>query len=701
MPQIINTNIASIKAQNNLNKSQNLGDSALQRLSSGLRINSAADDAAGLAIATRFQSQISGTQVAVRNSGDAISLAQTAEGALDSITKSLQRVRELALQSANDTNTDVDRQALQEEVDQLKSEIANVAEKTNFNGKKLLDGSFQNSQFQTGANVGDTISVSVSKLDTTTLGTAESGGISSTVDTSAIEVGVSDDNMAAGDLIINGISVGASVASTDTASTTAQSSSAIAKAAAINDVSDQTGVTAVVNENLVSGTNVTDSTTFADVSNKITINGTDFDLASSTSQSVEQNLNNFAATINSKSEATGVQATVVEQDGGFRIDLSAADGRNVTITGTAASVASSYGLATNTATTVSYAGSFTLVSDDGSDISLDTDTGNIDNAGFEVGTYSGANGGAVSDAQTAQTALVSGDVVINGVDIGATRSSDDTASVTGNDQSAIAIAAAVNRVADETGVSANVNANVVTSDAIDISAASSNSVEINGVTVNFDVTTDAATSQSNIVSAFNAVSGQTGVTAEAFGSDKFRLIAEDGRNIAIADGGTADNSALANISGSGTGLSNAQVNVSSISLESAGKFELSTNTGNISNAGLRVGTFGGAETGTKLKDIDVSTVSGANDAIKAVDNALQTVTSQRAQLGAVQNRFSNTISNLESLNENLNAAQSRIQDADFAAETARLAKSQVLQQAGISVLAQANARPQQALSLLQ
>ena len=142
MPQIINTNIASINAQRNLDKSQSANQTALQRLSSGLRINSAKDDAAGLAISTRFTSQIKGLNVATRNAGDGIALAQTAEGALGSINDSLQRIRELAVQSANATNSDVDRDALQAEVNQLVAEISRTAEETDFNGRKLLDGSF-------------------------------------------------------------------------------------------------------------------------------------------------------------------------------------------------------------------------------------------------------------------------------------------------------------------------------------------------------------------------------------------------------------------------------------------------------------------------------------------------------------------------------------------------------------------------------
>src|SRR6056297_2904966 len=159
MPQIINTNIPSLTAQRNLNSSQNDVATALERLSSGLRINSAKDDAAGLAISERFTAQIRGLNQAARNANDGISLAQTAEGALAEVTNNLQRVRELAVQSANATNSSSDRQALQAEVDQLVAEIDRVAQQTNFNDVKLLDGTFSSQLFQVGANAGETISL--------------------------------------------------------------------------------------------------------------------------------------------------------------------------------------------------------------------------------------------------------------------------------------------------------------------------------------------------------------------------------------------------------------------------------------------------------------------------------------------------------------------------------------------------------------
>ena len=159
MAQMINSNIMSLNAQNNLNKSGTSMSTTLQRLSSGLRINSAKDDAAGLAISERMTSQIRGLNQASRNANDGISLAQTAEGALGTITNNLQRIRELSVQSVNATNSSSDRQALQEEVDALVAEIDRVAVQTSFNSVNLLDGTFSNQSFQVGAFSGETIDV--------------------------------------------------------------------------------------------------------------------------------------------------------------------------------------------------------------------------------------------------------------------------------------------------------------------------------------------------------------------------------------------------------------------------------------------------------------------------------------------------------------------------------------------------------------
>jgi len=177
----INTNVASLNAQNQLNSSQKLNDQALERLSSGLRINSAKDDAAGLAISTRFSSQISGLNIAQRNANDGISLAQTAEGALEETTNILQRIRDLSVQSANSTNSASDRSALQGEVNQLKQEVDRIASSTQFNGLNLLDGSFTAQNFQVGANAGQTISVSVAGARGADLGNNAVNDVNATV----------------------------------------------------------------------------------------------------------------------------------------------------------------------------------------------------------------------------------------------------------------------------------------------------------------------------------------------------------------------------------------------------------------------------------------------------------------------------------------------------------------------------------------
>ena len=177
----INTNVASLNAQNQLSKSQGMNDQALQRLSSGLRINGAKDDAAGLAISNRFTTQIRGLNVAVRNANDGISFAQTTESALDEITTSLQRIRDLAVQSANDTNSAADRQSLQEEVDQLVSEIDRIAKTTTFNGNNVADGSLSSLSFQIGANAGETVAVDGVDARASALG-SQPGAVQSSIE---------------------------------------------------------------------------------------------------------------------------------------------------------------------------------------------------------------------------------------------------------------------------------------------------------------------------------------------------------------------------------------------------------------------------------------------------------------------------------------------------------------------------------------
>ncbi len=223
MPQFINTNMSALTGQRNLNKSQMANSTAMQRLSSGLRINSAKDDAAGLAIADRMTSQIKGLNQASRNANDGITLAQTAEGALGEVGNSLQRLRELAVQSANATNTASDRASLQEEASQLLSEIDRVASQTEFNGTKLLDGSFKAKSFQIGANAGQTLDVTVNAANTKALGTGDASALTARANDKITGAGLllasgtpgSVPALAAGDILINGVAIGASVSSDD------------------------------------------------------------------------------------------------------------------------------------------------------------------------------------------------------------------------------------------------------------------------------------------------------------------------------------------------------------------------------------------------------------------------------------------------------------------------------------------------------
>jgi flagellin len=234
MAAVINTNIASLNTQRSLASSQAGLNTAIQRLSSGMRINSAKDDAAGLSIATRMDSQIRGQAVAIRNANDGISLAQTAEGALNSVTDSLQRIRELAIQGSNATNTQVDRDALNAEVTQLKAEIERVADQTTFNGTKLLDGSFSGANFQVGANAAETIGVSsIVDANLATLGgtvNVATGSVAASALTGFATA------IAAGGVTINGVDIGA-IASSGSA---AERASSLVNA--INQVSGQTSV---------------------------------------------------------------------------------------------------------------------------------------------------------------------------------------------------------------------------------------------------------------------------------------------------------------------------------------------------------------------------------------------------------------------------------------------------------------------------
>jgi len=487
MPQFINTNVASINTVRVLDKSQAALQTSMERLSSGMRINHARDDAAGLAISEGMTAQIRGMNQAVRNTMDGVSLVQTADGAMQGITEKLQRVRELAVQSANGTNSTNDRAALDLEVQALLNEVDRVAGAVEFNGNKLLDGSFTNKAFQVSHTQGDTINISSiqnSTLSGLSLSNAKAEGVA---------------------------------------------------AAFTGGTAAATGAGDVGNAALAAG--------------DIIVNGTNIDVIAK-----DTDARTIASTINLKTSTTGVTATATKSD-------------------------------------------------------------------------------MVGQA-TASSTSTSVDISINGTQI-------TVASVTGN------------------------------------TAAGRD------------------TALADIASAINAKSGTTGVTATvvtgtgAAGTDKITLEAADGRDITFTNMDAEEEKLM--------GMKQAEVARGGLKLTSDSDIALTEANSGLAKLGLTEITIaaGGSN------KVAVDTVSNANDAITRIDAALTLINTGRANLGAYQNRFEATVSDLKNNAENLSGARSRIQDADFAAETAALAKNQILQQAGMAMLSQANQLPQNVLKLLQ
>jgi flagellin len=604
MPQVINTNVASLNAQRNLTTSQGQLATALQRLSSGLRINSAKDDAAGLAISERFTTQIRGLNQAVRNANDGISLAQTAEGALSEAGNALQRIRELAIQSANSTNSASDRRALNAEASQLLAELQRVAQTTQFNGQNILDGSFSSAQFQVGANANQVISFGISGASTNLLGAYQvTGGV---VTNAAFD----------GDgFTINDVEIGVSAATSQAGVT---NYSATAKATAINSKSNLTGVTATAS-NAITGGAVTARSGLA--SGVLTINDVAIGAISADVSAVTQG-RTAATAINAVSNQTGVTAVADASTGA--LTLTAIDGRNIHLEAAGATAVQAQAIQNAT----------------GLDVSAGANA-----SGHEVNTLTFGAG----NLDTGAPALATG----------------DTFTIEG-------------RTYELTTGGPVVAGNV----AVTVAAASTPTNTI--LALRNAINAEYAAGRTSVVA-----SGAT-ATALVLTSDKFGAAVI---NYSETSAGTA--SVAITTAGTAPVDGNGIETRGTITLSSASNFTLG-------GADL---AFGGLSTAspalTRLDTVDISTVEGANAAIAVLDGALSQVTSIRADLGAVQNRFSSTVANLQATSENLSAARSRILDADFAAETASLTRAQILQQAGTAILAQANAIPQNVLSLLR
>lgn len=528
MALTVNTNVASLNAQRNLGSSSSSLATSLERLSSGSRINSAKDDAAGLQISNRLTSQINGLNVAVKNANDGISLAQTAEGALQESTNILQRMRDLALQAANGGNGDSERKALNDEVVQLKNELDRISTTTKFGSKSLFDGSFAEN-IQVGAQANETISVKIGSFRTTDLGTTASRDAtkaSLTADVAPTSLTITTATAA--------VPAGAdtpAVASTYTSGGVGQVTDFQAGAAVSFDLN---GTTITLNTDLTNAAGVA-----AEIQNQLTADS---------------------------------NTTVTAAESGGNIVLTNAAGTGVTVT---------------------------------------AGTGSLD-------TVFGDN-----PATVAGSPLVPGTPAVP--------------AVAGNDQFDLTLADG------STGT-------------ITIDASTYTTLESLADNINQKIAADT-----------NGLAGEVRAT-----------VSEGKLQFVTTDTGSAAGVTISDTTG---------------------------NVGGVANLGFTTtltatGVDEGAQAASSVEKIDITTVGGAQSAIATIDAALKEVDVTRASLGAIQNRFDSTISNLQNVSENAAAARGRIQDTDYAAETANLTKNQILQQAGTAILAQANQLPQAVLSLL-
>lgn len=595
MVMSVNTNISSLNAQNNLAKSQSKLSTAIERLSSGMKINSAKDDAAGLAISTRFTTQINGLNQAVANANDGISLAQTTESALNEVTNNMQRIRTLAVQSANATNSDSDRAALDAEVQQRLSEITRISQQTTFNGRHVLDGSFGTAAFQIGANVGETISVNLTQgagsAQIGQIATSKSGDISS-----AFSSGAAGLTLAAGDLTVGGTAVAAGNYTT-----------AASLVAAINTAAGSTTFAAVSGNEIA----FTNSTATA-----ITLGGTNNPLGVTT---VAAQTTGAPVVTNGSVDSTAVATAITA--GPVVVDAT-----NTLKVGNTAVANGSYATAQELA--------------DAINVAYNTDG---TTTGKTLATVVGGELHFENDSTTAAVTL-SGAVA---------NASLLPASV------AVATSAAGGTV-DGAATSTGVNAAVTAVAGATPLVLANGELSINGTDMN-----GSYKDAQSLVDAINS-KGISGVSAY-YDADTKSVHLNSQAALTVA--GTRAGATGAN-PGDPVGL-------------------------NFVGAGTTIAT------GDNLAVSDVKTVGGANDTISRIDSALATISSMRSDLGAVQNRFDSTIANLQTISQNLSSSRSQIQDADFAAETANMSSANILQQAGVSVLAQANATTQSVLKLLQ
>ncbi|UGV29534.1 flagellin [Halopseudomonas aestusnigri] len=768
MALTVNSNIASLNAQRNLNGSSSALSTSLERLSSGSKINSAKDDAAGLQISNRLTSQINGLSVAVKNANDGISIAQTAEGAMQESTNIMQRMRDLALQAANGSNSDSERSALQSEFSALSGELTRIAETTSFGGKKLLDGSMGSTSFQIGSNANETVSFGLSSVGASSLKGSYSSA-KATGDLNALSAsvtGAANKFTSAGMGAEANIRFGAEFEITMGGFTGDALTAGGSVALGAGTVTLTAGQTL---DEVVDTFNAASGTTGVSAANK------DGNLVLSSDNDFTITASAYTAALNLTVDNTTARAVgaafdkpVLGQAGDLvlnvggsttTITLAATDRLEGSLDGVDGIIEKINAQTVNTGVTASVdeatgglklTGTSDFTIDASSDDPVVLALGMVEsgNPSKEISSVVGTN---LRDA----TLAADNDLTIGGVSIGLTLG--DTA------QTAVD---RINSYTDYTGVTATVEEDGIklsSSTAFDLGGtagqlaavgltagqvapastgsdgvAKNGTISINGTSVDFTQ----GQSIDDVMGAINAVTDSTGVTASQK-DGRLLLSSADGKEIKLADGAGAAGSLSAlgltsgttsaklqsdtsiNLNGTEIKLakgSDMDAIVTAINTASTGVTATKTDTGTLElfsgnesfevadgadGTGLAAlgltsaaGTHTGVVVESSISNLDITSAEGAQQAISVLDGAMQQIDGERAKLGAVQNRFESSISNLQNISENASAARSRVMDTDYAAESANLAKNQILQQAGTAMLAQANQLPQAVLSLL-
>ena len=681
---VVSTNISALRSAEAMRQAENQMGEAMERLSTGLRINSAADDAAGSAIASRMEAQTRSLGVAIRNANDAISMTQTAEGALGEVESILQRMRELAVQAGNNTLNASDRDQIQAELNALSAEIDSISGATNFNGINLLDGSNASLAFQVGINADSSINVDLTKADAASLGlngSSQGGSVltSERLTKTNFTTGQADDVLDT-DIKLNGHNF---IAADDLGNLSADTAMGTTIANLINANTGLHGAVASSFNSVTSnpvGDDFTMTTTF-------TINSATIDIVNSYEELVTE--------INQ--EATGVTA-VLNSDN--TITLSNDDGEDIAFS--AAQGATDVGFTLNAAATT-YTGFLQIENVDGSDVVL---TAANDINGFSSGEGTMANLNSIGFNQVNGTTITglavgTGDVEatdlvkINGVLI-------DTTS----DGSAASKAAVINAKTDEHGVTATAFTQMrLEIDFTNIDMSNVDEFNINGVDV--DLSSDV--SLEDIVDGINSEAGLGGdIVASTDSAGRLILTSQSGANIVVTEDADEQDmfAATSQTNQVGTALTEAShvlTAYGSLTLTTDGGFidlEDGTDTAGdgLAKFGLQGASMESPQTGAGLS---VNSAAAAGSSLTAIDEAIVTVSNFRAGFGATENRLDKAINNLTTYKVNLEAAKGRIEDADFAGETSVLTKAQILNQAATSMLAQANASKQNLLALLQ